>query len=99
MRFADGASDFLFRTPRAGKTGWAASVLYSITGEEKYKDMAIRIGENIIAMQSEEGFWSGELEKTDTPSINLSAEMVVWLDQIYQAVGTSSSTHGGTAGP
>ena len=87
MRFADGASDFLFRTLRAGKTGWAASVLYTITGEQKYKDMAVRIGDNIIAMQSDEGFWSGAVEKTDTPSINLGAEMVVWLDEIYQAVG------------
>ena len=49
--------------------------------------MAVRIGDNIIAMQSDEGFWSGALEKTDTPSINLGAEMVVWLDEIYQAVG------------
>jgi hypothetical protein len=87
MRFADGANDYLFRILRAGKTGWAAAVLYTITGEQKYKDMTVRIGDNIIALQSEEGYWSGALEKTDTPSINLSAEMVVWLDEIYQAVG------------
>ena len=87
MSFAEGASDYLFRILRAGKTGWAAAVLYTITGEQKYKDMAVRIGDNIIALQSEEGFWSGALEKTDTPSLNLSAEMVVWLDEIYQAVG------------
>ena len=87
MRFADGASDYLFRILRAGKTGWAAAVLYTITGERKSKDMAVRIGDNIIALQSEDGFWSGALEKTDTPSLNLSAEMVIWLDEIYQALG------------
>ena len=48
MLLAEGASDYLFRLLRAGKTGWAAAVLYTITGEQKYKDMAIRIGDNII---------------------------------------------------
>ena len=66
MRFADGASDYLFRILRAGKTGWAAAVLYTITGERKYKDMAVRIGDNIVALQSEDGSWSGVLQKTDT---------------------------------
>ena len=87
MRFADGANDYLFRILRAGKTGWGAAVLYTITGEQKYKEMTVRIGDNVIALQSEEGFWSGALEKTDTPDLNLSAEMVIWLDEIYQAVG------------
>lgn len=87
MRFAEGASDFLFRTLRAGKTGWAAAVLYTITAEEKYRDMAVRVGDNIIALQSEEGYWSGVIEKAQTPADNLTAEMTVWLDEISQAVG------------
>ena len=87
MRFADGANDYLFRILRAGKTGWGAAVLYTITGEQKYRDMTVRIGDNVIALQSEDGSWSGALEKTDTPDLNLSAEMVIWLDEIYQAVG------------
>lgn len=87
MRLAEGASDYLFRLLRAGKTGWAAAVLYTITGEQKYKDMAVRIGDNLIALQSEDGYWSGVGEITETPDENMSAEMVIWLDEIYQAVG------------
>jgi len=87
MLLAEGASDFQFRTLRAGKTGWGASALYTITGEDKYGEMATRIGDNIIAMQDDQGFWSGAIETSDTPSINLGAEMVVWLDEIHQAVG------------
>jgi hypothetical protein len=87
MRLAEGASDFLFRTLRAGKTAWAAAALSTITGEDKYREMAIRIGDNIIALQDDRGYWTGAIEKSDTPSINLGAEMVVWLDEIHQAVG------------
>ena len=67
--------------------GWAASVLYTITGESKYREIAVRVGDNLIALQSREGYWSGVGEITDTPSPSLSAEMVIWLDEIHQAVG------------
>ena len=62
-------------------------MLYTITGEQKYKDMAVRVGDNLIALQSEDGYWSGIGEITEMPNENLSAEMVIWLDEIYQAVG------------
>ena len=91
MRLAEGASDYLFRILRAGKVGWAASVLYTLTGQSKYRDMAARIGDNLIALQSAEGSWSGALEITDTPSPTLTAEMVIWLDEIHQAVGQETA--------
>ena len=85
MRFAEGASDYLFRTLRAGKVGWAASVLYTLTGEEKYREMAVRVGDNIVEQQSPEGYWSAT--GGDEPNNDATAEMVVWLDEIHQAVG------------
>ena len=91
MRFAEGASDYLFRILRAGKVGGAASVLYTITGESKYRDMAVRVGDNLIALQSPEGSWRNAVEITDTPSPTLTAEMVIWLDEIHQAVGQETT--------
>ncbi len=85
MRFAEGANDYLLRLLRAGKVAWAASVLYTLTGQEKYRDMAVRVGDNIIAVQSDEGYWCGVGE--ETVNNDATAEMVVWLDEIYQAVG------------
>ena len=85
MRFAEGANDYLFRLRRAGKVGWAASVLYTLTGEQKYKDMAARVGDNLIDAQWEEGCWSAVGE--DTPNNDGTAELVVWLDEIHQAIG------------
>ena len=85
MRFAEGANDYLFKLLRAGKVGWAASVLYTLTGERKYKDMAVRVGDNIIAAQSADGSWASTGD--EMASNDATAEMVVWLDEIYQAVG------------
>jgi hypothetical protein len=85
MQFPEGANDSLFRLLQAGKVGWAASVLYTLTGEEKYKEMAIRIGDNLIAAQSRKGYWKASGSKK--PNINFTAEMVIWLDEIHQAAG------------
>ena len=86
--FAEIASDHLITLPglRQGKTGWGASVLYTLTGEVKYRELAIRIGDSILSYQAEEGYWYGH-SPDKTPSINLTGEMVIWLDEISQAVG------------
>jgi len=85
LHFAEGANDYLFRLLRAGKVGWAASILYTLTGEKKYQQMAVRVGHNLIAAQSRKGYWTALGGKK--PSGNLTAEMVIWLDEIHQAVG------------
>ena len=88
MRFAEGVGEYHFRLLRAGKVGWAASVLYTLTGEDKYRDMAVRVGDNLIERQSAEGYWEWKAEDgTSAPHNDVTAEMVVWLDEISQAVG------------
>lgn len=82
MRFAEGAGDYLFRLLRSGKVGWAASILYTLTGETKYRAMALRVGDLLIETQSEGGSWPCGRYQND-----FTAEMVVWLDEIHQAVG------------
>ena len=84
MKFAETASDHLLNLLRAGKVAWAASLLYTLTSKEVYKNLAIKIGANILSQQLEDGSW-----KTDVPpepSNDATAEMVVWLDEIYQAI-------------
>ena len=84
MRIAEDASDYLFGLVRAGKVGWGASLLYTLTGDPKYREMAIRVGDGLIASQSSEGWW-GNVGETSANN-DITAEMVFWLDQIYQAV-------------
>ena len=85
MRFAEGAGDFLFGLPRSGKVGWAAAELYTLTGETKYRDMAIRVGDMLIDLQREDGCWDSMFDKV--PSNDITAELTYWLDEIHQAVG------------
>ncbi|MBM3934966.1 MAG: hypothetical protein FJ319_11825 [SAR202 cluster bacterium] len=85
MRFPENASDFLFKIVRAGKVGYAASILYTMTGQAKYRDMAIRIGHNLVALQSPEGWWT--TVGGNAANIESTAERVAWMDEIDQAVG------------
>ena len=87
MRFCDYVGDYHFSLLRAGKVGWAASMLYTLTGEDKYRNMAIRVGDNLIETQSENGAWGSEVTGRGEPSNDATAELVVWLDEIHQAVG------------
>jgi len=82
MQIAEIASDFLYRTLRAGKVGWAAALLFTLTGESRFKDMAIRVGSNILDCQRPNGAWI----PSGMSSNDATAEMVVWLDEIHQAV-------------
>ena len=82
LSVAEGASDFLFGIVRAGKVGWAASLLYRQTGDPRYREMAVRIGNNLAELQFEAGFWSG-VGGTE-PSLDSTAERVVWMDEILQ---------------
>jgi len=83
MRFAEHASDYLFKLLRAGKVGWAAALLYTLTREDIYKEMAVRVGQDIIAAQSGDGAWWFH----NMCSNDVTAEMVVWLDEIHRACG------------
>lgn len=88
MYFAEIASDHFIKLPglRQGKSAWGAAVLYTITGEDKYRELATRIGDSILSYQAAEGYWYG-LSPDKHPSLGLTAEMVIWLDEINQSVG------------
>ena len=91
MRFCDGVGDYHFRLLRAGKVGWAAAMLYTLTGEQNYRDIAIRVGDNLIDAQTELGYWESTNDDIVCPNNDATAELVVWLDEIHQAVGRDSS--------
>lgn len=84
MHIAEIASDYLFHTLRAGKVGWAAAVLFTLTGETRFRDLAVRVGNNLLDCQTPEGNWIlGGMSSNDA-----TAEMVIWLDEIHQAVAS-----------
>ena len=83
MVLAEIASDYLFRTLRAGEVGWAAASLFTLTNKSKYRDIAIRVGDNLLEAQSPDGSWQPSYMSWN----DATAEMVVWLDEIHQALG------------
>ena len=87
MRFCEHVGDYHFRLLRAGKVGWAGAMLYTLTGETKYRDMAVRVGDNLIGAQLDNGAWAWPEMGYPGPHNDITAEMVVWLDEIHQAVG------------
>ena len=48
MRFAETATDNLYRLLRSGKVMWAASVLWTLTRENLYRDMALKAAGHIV---------------------------------------------------
>ena len=80
MLIAENSSDYLWNTLRAGKVAWGNALLYRITKEKKYYEMSIRAGKNIISQQTKSGYWGME----EMSRIDITAELVYWLDEVYQ---------------
>ena len=87
MLFCEYVGDYHFKLLRAGKVGWAGAMLYELTGEEKYRDMAVRVGNNLVETQLQNGAWAWSVDGRNVPHNDITAEMVVWLDEIHQAIG------------
>ena len=87
MRFCEFVGDYHFKLLRAGKVGWAGAMLYTLTGEEKYRDLAVRVGNNLLEAQLDNGAWAWPEMGLTGPHNDITAEMVVWLDEIHQATG------------
>lgn len=87
MRAAEIASDYLLGTLRSGKVAWAASNLWTLTGKQKYKDLAVKIGDMIVDTQNDDGGWDSLSFMVN----DASAEMTYWLDQLYQHLSDSDA--------
>ena len=84
LRTAEHAGEHVYRSSSAGQVGWASALVYALTGDDKYRGMAQRIGDNLIAIQSVFGQWaSADDDSTDTAS---TSERVIWMDEIQQAL-------------
>ena len=86
LSMVDDAPDYLFRSLRAGKVSWATSNLYTVTGLEKYRDITIKVANNLVDQQTEKGSWDSVIGENDA-----TAELTYWLDQIYQSLGADSA--------
>ena len=47
--------------PSSGKGAWACSMLYRLTGERRYRDIALHVAGNFVSRQTAEGWFKGWL--------------------------------------
>lgn len=80
----------------SGKAGWGCSVLYRITGERRYRDIALHVAQNIVGYQTASGWYLGgvkpqpgmtEPEQHDGDTFDATAEFVLWLALIASNIG------------
>jgi hypothetical protein len=71
----------------SGKAGWANAMLYRITGNQRYRDIAFHVADMIVSKQNPKGSWissgpgnnEGEEQELTNASFDLNAEYTLWL--------------------
>jgi hypothetical protein len=76
------ACDHHFTNYQCGKVGWAGAVLYQLTGKHQWRALASRVGDWLVGMQDSSGAWIAGAN-----TIDYTAEMTVWLDEVDQVLG------------
>lgn len=70
----------------SGKGGWGCAMLYRLTGQHKYRDAALTVGEYLISRQSEDGGWLPQSAENSDELTNLfydtTAEFTLWQSLI-----------------
>jgi hypothetical protein len=88
LDFAIRCSDEKYRRPQIGKVGWGASLLYQITGDARYRDVVLKVGEHYVRDQNPEGYWLNTvfdpkiLANEHHQIIELTAENIFNIDTI-----------------
>lgn len=78
--FSLACHESVFASGFSHKTAWAASLLFAITGEEKYRAAAEKIAEYLLHQQSGNGLWY--TEAGINTSLDQSAEIACWFLEI-----------------
>ena len=75
--------DEMYETAQVGKVGWGAALIYAVTREERYRELAERVGRALIAQQTEEGAWDNTGGySTDAARTEVTCELIVLLDEM-----------------
>ncbi len=79
----------MFSVPQVCKVGWGSALLYQITKDTTFYDLAMKVAQYYIDHQYPEGYWMNIEPYRAFPNvIEITAEFVVHLDTILCAVST-----------
>ncbi len=91
FRFLQRASDDAFSHLTAGKSMLAAALLWSVTGDQKARDAAVRQGEYFLSIQSQEGYWTSPARDDVVHRIDHTAEFVIFMAESAAILRDSDS--------
>jgi hypothetical protein len=81
-----------YQSLTSAKVGWGTSVLYRITGEKRFKDIAEQVGSYLLITQTDEGVWVRRPQFNsvkDQPipnSLDTTLERCLWLYEIARGL-------------
>ncbi|HYM16361.1 MAG TPA: hypothetical protein VEZ14_12460 [Dehalococcoidia bacterium] len=79
--------DEMYETAQVGKVGWGAALIYGVTGERRYLELATRVGDALIAQQTESGGWDNTGGYvSDVVRTEVTCEFIVLLDEMISGV-------------
>lgn len=79
----------------SGKAGWGCAMLYRLTGEARYRDIASRVAKNIMDKQRTDGGWLsgwGKRSELVNADFDLTGEFTLWLSLIAANLFTRDSS-------
>lgn len=71
-----------FDYPQVCKSSWGSSLLYELTGEEKYEQWTYKMGDWYAATQQDDGHWGWDSYRTLGSQIELTLEFVMHVDTL-----------------
>ncbi|MEE2658695.1 MAG: hypothetical protein VX733_09350 [Candidatus Latescibacterota bacterium] len=92
QRFSMETDDCQFESMQTCKSGWGSGCLYAATGESKYRDWTLRMGEWFVAHQAKDGHWSNtprwNPEPDEADDMEITAEFVMHLVHICRQLAS-----------
>jgi hypothetical protein len=88
QEFSIASTDRQFDYPQVCKSSWGSSLLYELTGEERYESWTYRMGDWYAETQQADGHWEWEWYKTLGSQIELTLEFVMHVDTILSGLAS-----------
>jgi hypothetical protein len=88
QQFSMGATPGQFNWSHVCKSSWGSSLLYQITGEQRYLDWTYRMGDWYVETQEPDGRWHWPNYSTLGSHIELGLEFVMHLDTLIGALAS-----------
>jgi hypothetical protein len=97
--FSMAATDAQFKYPAACKGSWGSSLLWQLTGDERYEHHTYRLGDWYLERQEGGGWWHPLIETSLGDVIEATLEFVMHLDTLIGALSGRVPANGVSRSP